>query len=69
MVEMNPPPSFQAAAPAKIPRNGPCIVIISLKLTKIKFKSDRPKFQICKKDLSYLFAAWQAFYFRAYKKL
>jgi len=52
---MNPPPSFQAAAPAKIPRNGPCIVIISLKLTKIKFKSDRPKFQICKKDLSYLF--------------
>ncbi len=26
IVEMHPPPNFQAAAPAKIPRNGPCIL-------------------------------------------
>jgi hypothetical protein len=25
MVEMHPPPNFQAAAPANNPRNGPCM--------------------------------------------
>ena len=26
MVEMQPPPNFQAAAPARIPLNGPCMI-------------------------------------------
>jgi len=54
---MSPPPSFQAAAPAKIPRNGPSIIIASSKLTKIKLENNKLKFQNCKKDLPHLFAA------------